>query len=171
MKEESIIPTLRAMASNYANGHRWDHLDGEAVTAAADALTKVRQELEDIKASTAYRHSLIGRTEARAVEAETKLEGALQRAADAEHRLYSFRQHRAARSKALADFIQSRAPDLWSDYAALSVNGSLYTDESRIEPTYERAMNTLRYRAEHAEEELTKLRASLTPLAEGLDHD
>ncbi|WBO23903.1 hypothetical protein [Sphingomonas abietis] len=155
----SIIATLRAMASNYAGGHRWDHLDGEVVTAAADALSAASQELADFKASTAYRHSLIGRTEARAELAELQLEAALQRAATAESRLYSYSQHRAARWKQMADFIQSRAPDLWPDYAAISANGSIYTDSAWIEPTYERAMNVLRHRAERAEEEATALRA------------
>jgi hypothetical protein len=88
-----------------------------------------------------------------------RAEAASQRAATAESRLYSYSQHRAARFKALADFIQTRGPDLWADYAAMSANGSLYTDGNWIEPTYERAMNTLRHRAEAAEEEATKLRA------------
>lgn len=37
---------LRAMASNYAAGHRWDHLDGEAVTKAADGIDAMLAERE-----------------------------------------------------------------------------------------------------------------------------
>ena len=32
------LSILRAMALNYAAGHHWDHLDGEAVTKAADGI-------------------------------------------------------------------------------------------------------------------------------------
>jgi hypothetical protein len=35
---------LRAMALNYRNGHSWDHLDGEAVTKAADEITRLQAE-------------------------------------------------------------------------------------------------------------------------------
>ena len=94
-------------------------------------------------------------------ERDAEVEAANQRAATAEHRLYSFRQHRAARSKTMAEFIKARAPELWSDYAALSVNGSLYSDELTMEPVYEREMNILRYRAERAEEELAATKAAL----------
>ena len=93
------------------------------------------------------------------VERDIALEAAEIRAATAEYRLHSFRQHRAGRSKALAEFIQSRAPELWPDYAALSVNGSVYSDDSTIEPTYERAFNVAVHRAEKAEEEAVSHRA------------
>lgn len=33
---------LRAMAQNYAGGHSWDHLDGEACTKAADEIKALR---------------------------------------------------------------------------------------------------------------------------------
>lgn len=92
-------------------------------------------------------------------EAHVALLAAEQRAAQAEHRLHSFRQGRAARSKVLAEFIKARAPELWADYAAISVNGSIYSDELTVEPTYEREMNILRHRAEKAEEELAAIRA------------
>jgi seryl-tRNA synthetase len=36
---------LRAMALNYRNGHSWDHLDGEAVTKAADEITRLQAEI------------------------------------------------------------------------------------------------------------------------------
>lgn len=39
----SAEATLRAMASNYAGGHRWDHLDGDAVLKAADEIALLRQ--------------------------------------------------------------------------------------------------------------------------------
>lgn len=39
---QSIESNLRAMARNYANGHAWDRLDGEAVTGAADELERLR---------------------------------------------------------------------------------------------------------------------------------
>jgi hypothetical protein len=35
---------LRAMALNYRDGHSWDHLDGEAVTKAADEITRLQAE-------------------------------------------------------------------------------------------------------------------------------
>lgn len=90
-----------------------------------------------------------------------------QRAALAEDRLYSFRQGRASTGKALAEFIKARAPDLWPDYAAVSVNKSVYSDDYVQEPTWERQMNILRHRAEKAEDEATTLRAAL----KGTDHD
>jgi|ERR1700758_2449095 len=43
MSKETL---LRAMAVNYANGHRWDHLDGQAVVAAADEISALRASLE-----------------------------------------------------------------------------------------------------------------------------
>ena len=46
---QSIESTLRAMARNYANGHSWDHLDGESVTRAADELTQQRTVIEQLK--------------------------------------------------------------------------------------------------------------------------
>lgn len=39
---QHIESTLRAMATNYAGGHRWDFLDGQAVTIAADEITRLR---------------------------------------------------------------------------------------------------------------------------------
>lgn len=86
--------------------------------------------------------------------------GADQRAAFAESRLHAFRQSRAARAKTLAEFIKARAPELWPDYAAVSVNGALYDDEG-FHPNYEREMNILRHRAEKAEEGLAEARAAL----------
>lgn len=38
--------TLRAMATNYKNGHSWDHLDSEVVTKAADEIKRLQEELE-----------------------------------------------------------------------------------------------------------------------------
>ena len=35
---------LRAMARNYANGHFWDHLDGEACLKAADRIEQLEAE-------------------------------------------------------------------------------------------------------------------------------
>lgn len=86
--------------------------------------------------------------------------GADQRAAFAESRLHAFRQSRAARAKTLSEFIKARAPELWPDYAAVSVNGELY-DEEGFHPNYEREMNILRHRAEKAEEGLAEARAAL----------
>lgn len=40
---------LRAMARNYANGHCWDHLDGEACLKAADRIEQLEAELANIK--------------------------------------------------------------------------------------------------------------------------
>ncbi len=34
----TLVPTLRAMASNYSGGHSWDHLDADVCLRAADAL-------------------------------------------------------------------------------------------------------------------------------------
>lgn len=46
---EALPPTqeylLRAMATNYAGGHCWDHLDGEACTKAADEIRDLRAAL------------------------------------------------------------------------------------------------------------------------------
>jgi hypothetical protein len=39
---DTIEYTLRAMAQNYAGGHSWDHLDGEACTKAADEIRMLR---------------------------------------------------------------------------------------------------------------------------------
>lgn len=36
---------LRSMASNYAGGHRWDDLDGEACTKAADEIKELKENL------------------------------------------------------------------------------------------------------------------------------
>ena len=85
------------------------------------------------------------------------------RAAEAEHRLYSFRRHNAARWQQLSEFVKERAPDLWSDYAAVSVNGS--TTYGNDEPTYEREINILKFRAEAAEERAVKAEAKLTALS------
>ncbi len=41
---------LRAMVSNYANGHSWDHLDSETVTRAADEIKALRAALAAIPA-------------------------------------------------------------------------------------------------------------------------
>lgn len=43
---DSIVSTLRAMAHNYAGGHSWDHLDGEAVSQAADEIERLRRSCE-----------------------------------------------------------------------------------------------------------------------------
>lgn len=37
---------LRAMARNYAGGHRWDHLDGEVAVRAADEIKSLRLTIE-----------------------------------------------------------------------------------------------------------------------------
>lgn len=39
---DTIEYTFRAMAQNYAGGHSWDHLDGEACTKAADEIRMLR---------------------------------------------------------------------------------------------------------------------------------
>ena len=106
---------------------------------------------------------------AREAAAKADAEAANQRAAHAEHRLYSFRQGRAARSKVMADYIKAKCPELWPDYAALSVNGSLYSDDLTIEPVYEREMNTLRHRAETAEDRATAAKADAEMLAGALE--
>ncbi len=105
---------------------------------------------------------------ARIAELEAEVErlavtvsAAEQRASQSEHRLHSFRRSRASTSKALSEFIKARAPELWPDYAAVSVNKSVYTDDYTQEPTWEREMNILLYRAEKAEEELAAARAAL----------
>ncbi|MGN8259459.1 hypothetical protein ACLEJW_09015 [Pseudomonas sp. SMSB3] len=46
---DSIVSTLRAMARNYAGGHSWDHLDGEAVSQAADEIERLRVVIEQQK--------------------------------------------------------------------------------------------------------------------------
>ncbi|WP_145182362.1 hypothetical protein [Pseudomonas sp. URMO17WK12:I11] len=46
---DSIVSTLRAMARNYAGGHSWDHLDGEAVSQAADEIERLRAVIEQQK--------------------------------------------------------------------------------------------------------------------------
>lgn len=45
---DSKASFLRAMAANYAGGHRWDHLDGNAVTGAADEIEALRSALGDM---------------------------------------------------------------------------------------------------------------------------
>jgi hypothetical protein len=35
------------MAKNYQNGHSWDHLDGKAVTKAADEIESLQSELDE----------------------------------------------------------------------------------------------------------------------------
>jgi hypothetical protein len=40
---------LRAMAKNYAGGHSWDHLDGEACIKAADEIDRLREALRLVK--------------------------------------------------------------------------------------------------------------------------
>lgn len=39
--------TLRAMANNYANGHQWDKLDGEACIKAADEIASLKAQDRD----------------------------------------------------------------------------------------------------------------------------
>ena len=104
--------------------------------------------------------------EAEVERLDVTVSAAEQRASQSEHRLHSFRQSRASTSKALSEFIKARAPELWPDYAAVSVNKSVYTDDYTQEPTWEREMNILLYRAEKAEEELAAARAVL-----GASHD
>lgn len=41
------VAALRGMASNYAGGHCWDHLDGEVVAAAATELATLRAQLAE----------------------------------------------------------------------------------------------------------------------------
>lgn len=98
------------------------------------------------------------------ISAGERLEAMAQRAADAEHRLYAFRQGNAARGRALQQFIKDRAPDLWADYAAISVNGSFYSDDYTLEPVFDREMNILRYRAEDAEKRATEAADRLTAM-------
>ena len=104
--------------------------------------------------------------EAEVERLDVTVSAAEQRASQSEHRLHSFRRSRASTSKALSEFIKARAPELWPDYAAVSVNKSVYTDDYTQEPTWEREMNILLYRAEKAEEELAAARAAL-----GASHD
>ena len=92
---------------------------------------------------------------------EDKIEAVRQRATEAEHRLMAFRQARAARDEALRQFIKERAPELWPDYAAVSANGSLYSDGYTLQPNYEREMNKLRWRVEDAERRATEAEARL----------
>lgn len=87
-----------------------------------------------------------------------------QRAAHAEHRYYGFRQWNAAKSAAVKKLIQDRAPELWPDFAAVSVNGSIYSEGYTMQPTFEREMNILRHRAEAAEERATKAEIALATL-------
>lgn len=54
MSSEGI---LRAMARSYANGHSWDHLDGEACIKAADELCRLRTELEGTR-SVIIQHAI-----------------------------------------------------------------------------------------------------------------
>ena len=50
-EKDALVPPstqehlLRAMATNYANGHSWDHLDGEACVKAADEIRSLRTAL------------------------------------------------------------------------------------------------------------------------------
>lgn len=39
------------MASNYTNGHCWDHLDSEVVTKAADEISELQAELERLRSA------------------------------------------------------------------------------------------------------------------------
>lgn len=44
MSNQTQEYTLRAMAENYKGGHSWDHLDSDAVSFAADELSRLRAE-------------------------------------------------------------------------------------------------------------------------------
>lgn len=51
MSQVTYLPSiLRAMAKNYAGGHRWDHLDGEAVKNAADKIVALEAERDELSA-------------------------------------------------------------------------------------------------------------------------
>jgi hypothetical protein len=93
---------------------------------------------------------------------EVELEALRRRAAEAEYSLFSYRQHRAARSAQINAFIKERAPELWDDYATLSVNGSVYSEDYTMEPTLEREMNVLRFRVDDAERRATEAEAMLS---------
>lgn len=99
---------------------------------------------------------------------EMHIEAMEARAATAEHRLHTFRRDRSTRYQKLAEFIKERAPDLWPDYAAVSVNGSLYADHAVVEPSFEREMAKMEHRAEKAEESNAVLRAELVRTVEAL---
>lgn len=43
----SIASTLNAMIKNYKNGHRWDHLDSEALQTAIDEILSLEKDLVD----------------------------------------------------------------------------------------------------------------------------
>lgn len=45
------MSTLRAMVANYKDGHRWDHLDADACTKAADEIDRLRAENDAMRAS------------------------------------------------------------------------------------------------------------------------
>lgn len=51
-----VCGLLRAMASNYSAGHCWDHLDGEAVSIAADGIGALLAEREADKALISELH-------------------------------------------------------------------------------------------------------------------
>ncbi len=40
---------LKAMAKNYADGHSWDHLDGEVCTKAADEISRLTAEVSALR--------------------------------------------------------------------------------------------------------------------------
>lgn len=121
---------------------------------------------DEIAAIAAVYAPRLAELEAEVERLAVTVSAAEQRASQSEHRLHSFRRSRASTSKALSEFIKARAPELWPDYAAVSVNKSVYTDDYTQEPTWEREMNILLYRAEKAEEELAAARTAL-----GATHD
>ena len=144
---EGLVARLRAFGAQWPKGHmRGDEIyeitnrDGHYSIRASD----LRQAADIIERLTTL---------------QTGLEAAEARAATAEYRLYSFRQHNAARWKQLSEFVKERAPDLWPDYAAVSVNGS--TTYGADEPHYEREMNMLRHRVDAAEERAVEAEAAL----------
>lgn len=108
-------------------------------------------------------------TQSDLVERQEMMIAALEdRASHAENRLHSFRKHQAARYKKLAEFIKLKAPDLWPDYAAMSANGSVYSNGEWIDLGFEREMNSLNWRVEEAEKRATELRTHCEAMAEEL---
>lgn len=166
----AFLPVIEAALNELDSGDRSTiDLDNEMFTfcaGEAEASQAIRERsqalglanlfLNDFFEGWTYLATQALRTEARTPD--DVVEALERRAATAEHRLYSFRQHRAARSRQLNEFVKSRAPELWPDYAAISVNGASFDPDA---PNYERELNILEHRAEAAKERATKAEAAL----------
>lgn len=67
--------TLRAMAKNYAGGHSWDHLDGEACAKAADEIKQLRAEIQLLRVDVKKWTDAYELTAAQVEQLQAKVDG------------------------------------------------------------------------------------------------